>query len=170
MGNDLQQSVDKIAFDKNPPDDELIREQVRSLRERIDSELVKEKDSRYDLKNGRGGLHDLDMVVQYFQLKELGSSTALRTRNTFKAIEALENEGHLDPESAQTIRQALGFYRNLLSKVRLYVGHSTNEFDANSQHAEAIAKLMGFENVDLLEKELIRHRKEVQDVFNLTFK
>ena len=86
--------------------------------------------------------------------------TVWRCQNKFRVVDALEEE---------QLAQALHFYRIFLARVRLYSGHTTNLFDANSSNAKSIAESMGFKDIAALSETLKRHRSAVSSEYQKIF-
>ena len=60
-----------------------------------------------DLKRGFGGIVDIEFLVQMFQLKYGRALPALRTTNTWEALDALRGAGLLSAEEHATLRDLL---------------------------------------------------------------
>ncbi len=57
-----------------------------------------------DIKNGIGGIRDIEFVVQYLQLINLQKNSELWTGNTLEAITRLQAAGKLSPSQAEQLR------------------------------------------------------------------
>ena len=60
-----------------PRDAERLAEEVASMRRRMRAELDRSDDARFDLKQGEGGLVDLEFLLQFLVLRDAGSRPAL---------------------------------------------------------------------------------------------
>ncbi|MFZ2754618.1 MAG: glutamine-synthetase adenylyltransferase, partial [Lysobacteraceae bacterium] len=88
-------------------DVEKLREDVVSMRARMRTELDRSTAARFDLKQGEGGLVDLEFLLQYLVLRESAAKPALLAlRDTPGLIGALEAEAVLDAETAARLRTA----------------------------------------------------------------
>jgi glutamate-ammonia-ligase adenylyltransferase len=77
---------------------ETLRDDVASMRARMRAELDRSTAARFDLKQGAGGLVDLEFLLQYLVLRESAARPALRSpRETPALIDALRTEAVLDP-------------------------------------------------------------------------
>ncbi len=84
-----------------------LREDVVGMRQRMRAELDRSDAARFDLKQGEGGLVDLEFLLQYRVLRESGAAPALLTpRNTASLIAALQATGRIDEPTAQALTQA----------------------------------------------------------------
>ena len=63
-------------------------DEVRELNRRIKRELVRGRDG-FDLKNGEGGIREIEFFTQTLQLIHAGKRPSLRARGTLAALDAL---------------------------------------------------------------------------------
>jgi glutamate-ammonia-ligase adenylyltransferase len=124
-----------------------------------------EDDTHLDLKHGPGGSDDLDSIIQQAQLMNAHEMPLLRNTNTFEVLNALCNEGIINPEEGEVLGSALHFYRRLLSRVRLFTGHATAVLDTESPYAEKIATIMGMKSVEEIVERLKEHREKVLKIY-----
>ncbi|MFZ5637533.1 MAG: bifunctional [glutamate--ammonia ligase]-adenylyl-L-tyrosine phosphorylase/[glutamate--ammonia-ligase] adenylyltransferase [Pseudomonadota bacterium] len=90
-----------------PRDPETLRADVAAMRARMRAELDRSAEDRFDLKQGEGGLVDLEFLVQYLVLREAARHPALSApRDTPGLIAALLASGALDAEAAAALREA----------------------------------------------------------------
>ncbi len=95
-----------------PRDAAKLREDVASMRARMRAELDRSSAGRFDLKQGAGGLVDLEFLLQYLVLRELdlresaASAALLDPRDTPGLIDALRATGAFDAEAAVRLRAA----------------------------------------------------------------
>ncbi|HVK50465.1 MAG TPA: bifunctional [glutamate--ammonia ligase]-adenylyl-L-tyrosine phosphorylase/[glutamate--ammonia-ligase] adenylyltransferase [Pseudoxanthomonas sp.] len=88
-------------------DPQKLREDVVSMRKRMRGELDRSDIARFDLKQGEGGLVDLEFLLQYRVLRESSAVPALLTpRNTASLIAALQSAGRIDEATAHALTQA----------------------------------------------------------------
>ncbi|HVI58088.1 MAG TPA: bifunctional [glutamate--ammonia ligase]-adenylyl-L-tyrosine phosphorylase/[glutamate--ammonia-ligase] adenylyltransferase [Luteimonas sp.] len=86
-----------------------LREDVASMRRRMRAELDRSDAAGFDLKQGEGGLVDLEFLLQCLVLREAASSPSLlRPRDTPGLIDACAAAGVLDDHTAAALREAHG--------------------------------------------------------------
>ena len=84
-----------------------LREDVRAMRARMRAELDRSTPGRFDLKQGEGGLVDLEFLLQYLVLRDGAVRPALlHPRDTPGLIDALRGEGLLDDARATRLHVA----------------------------------------------------------------
>ena len=88
-------------------DAEKLRQDVNSMRLRMRAELDRSDAARFDLKQGAGGLVDLEFLLQYLVLRDASRYPALLVpRDTQGLIEALRTVGVLNAGQADALLQA----------------------------------------------------------------
>jgi glutamate-ammonia-ligase adenylyltransferase len=95
------------------------RAEIHRVRMRMEVELGREGPGRLHLKFGRGGLVDIEFLVQALQLAHGRAHPALRTPATRAALERLGALGLLAPGSVRDLLGAYEFLRGLLRSLRL---------------------------------------------------
>lgn len=90
-----------------PRDADKLREDVASMRARMRAELDRSSAGHFDLKQGDGGLVDLEFLLQYRVLRESAAKPALLDpRDTPGLIDALRAEGVFDADAAARLHAA----------------------------------------------------------------
>lgn len=105
----LRQAFEDIrrATLATPRDDEKLRADVLGMRARMRAELDRSDAARFDLKQGAGGLVDLEFLLQFLVLRESPTRPALLPpRNSAALIDALADAGLFAAGDAQALHQA----------------------------------------------------------------
>jgi glutamate-ammonia-ligase adenylyltransferase len=90
---------------------------VADMRRRIAEENP--HPSPWDLKNRRGGLIDLEFVVQYLILREAAASPQILRRGTAQAPRAIGEEGLLPQQAARELGEAVTLLRDVQAVLTL---------------------------------------------------
>lgn len=86
---------------------EALRREVDGMRLKMRAELDRSDAARFDLKQGEGGLVDLEFLLQYLVLQRAATHAALiAPRDTPGLIAAMLNSSLIDHPMADTLRQA----------------------------------------------------------------
>lgn len=92
-----------------PRDGEGLRADIDGMRARMRAELDRSNAERFDLKQGEGGLVDLEFLVQFLVLRDASQAPALLPpRATPLQLEALREAGVLAPAQADALAAAHG--------------------------------------------------------------
>lgn len=121
-------------------DNEELRTQVAAMRERMRTELARERDGAFDLKQGRGGVADIEFVVQYEVLRRAHDTPALiQYPDNIRLLEVLAEAGHLRPADATLLTDAYRAYRTRLHRLALLGASAVVTPDAElAQYRDAV--------------------------------
>lgn len=126
------------------PLDASTRDEIHRVRMRMEEELAREGQSRRDFKTGRGGVLDVESVVQYHQLMAAETHPELcDTLPLPDQLERLEALGLLAPSHADTLRRGWAFLSELSRRLRIVENRSISDLDSERGDLEGIALRMG---------------------------
>ncbi len=98
-------------------DPEALRREVAEMREKMRANLDKSDGDRFDLKQGRGGITDIEFMVQYAVLRWAADHPALTAwTDNIRLLETLAAEGRLSDAEAQTLIHAYRALRGALHR------------------------------------------------------
>ncbi|TMA38207.1 MAG: bifunctional [glutamate--ammonia ligase]-adenylyl-L-tyrosine phosphorylase/[glutamate--ammonia-ligase] adenylyltransferase [Deltaproteobacteria bacterium] len=145
-------------------------EMVR-MRERIERERGSGRGELGDIKTGRGGLVDIEFLVQMLQLAHGHDHPAVRVRDTRGALAALAAEGILSDDEARALGGGYAFLRAVASRLRLERDQPGEALDAEPGKLVPLARRLGYagsddEAVAALLEDHARHRDTVRAVYD----
>jgi glutamine synthetase adenylyltransferase len=132
--------------------------EIVRLRERAEAQARARNAYETDLKNGWGGIRDIEFSVQALQLMLGGRLPRLRTPATLDALQRLKHARILAPDEARALQDAYIFLRTAEHRLQLQFGHQTHLLPTDPKARARLAKLMGFADPDAFEQMLARHR------------
>ncbi len=125
----------------------LERDPAKVLRDVVDMRRRLEKEypprNRWDVKNLRGGLLDLDFIAQGLQLAHAHDKPAVLATSTQAALSALAAEGLLAQDRAGELVEANRLLRRIQGFLRLSAGSDFSEDDAPAGQKAGLAKACG---------------------------
>jgi glutamate-ammonia-ligase adenylyltransferase len=130
---------------------------VRDMRKKILQEVARES-SGYDLKNGPGGIKEIEFLIQYLQLHYAPRHPNLIAHNTVSAMKSLIRYGILEKTAGAFLLRSYGFLRTVDTVLRL------NEEDTLRTDSGLIAIISTYLNLpakDALLSEIDHVRQEV---------
>ncbi len=145
VAKDVHALVGEFAFHPSLQNDEV--NDLARMRRKIELERSKKG---IDLKVGRGGLVDLEYLVQVLQMNYGAEKKASRVSNSFDAIDALGEEKIFKKSEAKTLRENLFYLRSLETLVRLNSGQSDFVLPRDRDQLVALAAAMGEQSTDTL--------------------
>ncbi len=92
-----------------------------------------------DIKNGAGGIRDVEFLVQALQLIHAPEAPHLLEGNTLRAIGALEESGVLSKDRAETLREDYRFLRRVEHALQLLEDRRTHVIPADPDALGALA-------------------------------
>jgi glutamate-ammonia-ligase adenylyltransferase len=131
----------------DPMDPAQVALEIGRLRTRMERELAQEapERGRYHIKAGRGGLVDVEFLVQYLQLVEGPGRQALRVRAIRPALDALRAAGLLTPGEHEALVGAYLFLRRLENRLRIVHDRSIAELPgAAPEELDKLARRLGY--------------------------
>ena len=101
-------------------DDAALKKEVADMRSRLYKENIKPNQRHFDLKHSKGGIVDIEFLVQYLVLKNAHKHPAvLDWPDNVRILETFEDEGILDAEAAVCLRDAYLAYRFRIHQLSL---------------------------------------------------
>ena len=122
--------------------------EIQRLRGRMETELAKETDRQFNIKTGRGGIVDVEFLVQMLQLRYGPDRPHLRQRNTLDALAALTEAEVLSTADGRILEQGYRFLRRLENRLRIERDQPVEALERNVQQATALARRMGYVGAD----------------------
>jgi len=121
--------------------------EIRDVRRRMEVELGKETRGRWHVKLGRGGLVDVEFLVQALQLVHGATHPDVRTPSTTAALAALGRLGVL-PEAAAALAARHRFLRRVSTALRLLGARPTDTLELAGPMPARVAAALGFASRD----------------------
>lgn len=94
---------------------QALRTEVREMREKMRQQLgtaPAQEEQQFHLKQDRGGLVDIEFMVQYLVLAHAHQQPGLMTyTDNIRILDAIEQAGLLPPEQAESLREVYKAYR-----------------------------------------------------------
>lgn len=131
------QRFERLAYLGGPTDPEALAH----ARARMQRELAGENRHRYHPKLGFGGLVDVELLVQWLQMRH-GEDLAVRSPSTPAAIEALRALGHLDPHDADALADAYELLRDAEIALKLLDEHREPFLEPDGRSGTHVARML----------------------------
>jgi glutamate-ammonia-ligase adenylyltransferase len=138
-----------------------IHRQIRAQERREDYER--------DIKLGRGGIREIEFVVQALQIVRGGREPSLRVRGTRAALDVLQQRAVLSREAVTQLRNAYEFLRDLEHRLQYRDDAQTQRLPDDPQELAGTAASLGFGDARAFEQRLARERRAVEAQFDAVF-
>ncbi len=105
---------ERLAFLTQARDEVTLKEAVLSMRLKMRAHLDKSTTESMDIKQGAGGMIDIEFLVQYWVLLHAHQfPNVVRYSDNIRQVEGLVAAGVLDAETGEALMSAYRFYRHL---------------------------------------------------------
>jgi glutamate-ammonia-ligase adenylyltransferase len=142
-------------------------DEVRANKEMLEQRA--EIDGQTSVKEGRGGIRDVEFAVQFLQMLFGGRLEFLRTGNTLEAIERLTEVGLLSPEMSGRLQAAYVFLRTVEHRLQLLHDLPVRHIPSDEGELNALARRCGFSSAAEFNREYARCTKVVREAFTEIF-
>lgn len=168
LGRQLLSELNQFIYRRYLDFDTL--RQLRAMKQQIDRELRSPDLVERNVKLGRGGIRELEFVVQALILVYGGRDPRLRSPETLAALSKLESFGYLTASRARQLSAAYLFLRDVEHKLQMVSALQTHTLPATELGMRQLAARMGLgkepRSLGLLRSVLEQHRSLVATVFN----
>lgn len=141
----MRELLDRVVFIAQPAS--TLVPEMRRIRSRVESEVAREGGGTYNPKLGRGGIMDVEHIVQLLQLVHGAAHPELRSGSTFEALRAIKQSRILPAQAATTLLDAYSFLRRLENRIRVVSDRpptSLSALDTRSNDLVRVARCMGY--------------------------
>ena len=108
----------------------------------------------FNLKQGRGGIREVEFFAQTHQLIHGGRNPALRLRGTRASLDALAAAGLIAPEDARVLGNSYDRLRTLEHRLQMVADHQTHSLPVDPAALDSVARLDGLADGAALVAEL----------------
>jgi [glutamine synthetase] adenylyltransferase / [glutamine synthetase]-adenylyl-L-tyrosine phosphorylase len=146
--------------------------EIAAMRARMERELGAEDGERLNLKNGRGGLVDVEFVAQMMALAHGFTHPELRKRSTLDLIRALAALRLLRRREAKHLLDGYQFLSRLENRLRIESDQAAWALPTAPQALGPVARRMGYRTRDAtgrLLADLKRRREAIRGAFESCF-
>ncbi|MDO5493385.1 MAG: bifunctional [glutamine synthetase] adenylyltransferase/[glutamine synthetase]-adenylyl-L-tyrosine phosphorylase [Nesterenkonia sp.] len=135
--------VDEVRYGPAPSSGQI--REIRRIKARVEAErLPRGADPSRHVKLGRGGLSDVEWLVQLIQLEDAEEYPELRTPSTLPALEAMVQMELVAAEDAETLADAWRLCTRVRSAVKIWTGKTSDVLPSSRRDLEAVARWCGF--------------------------
>lgn len=140
---------------------------LRAMKALIDADHA--ADNRIDdLKLGRGGIREIEFMVQLIQLTRGGRERRLATPSFYAALDAATALGHLEADAARALRADYDLLRHVENRVQMLGDAQVHRLPADPATRTRLGRALGFEDYAALAATLDRARARVAARFSET--
>lgn len=142
--------------------DYSVIESLRSMKSMIEREL-QQNPRLNDIKRGKGGIREIEFIVQNVQLIRGGRIPHIQQRNAITAIRTLAKYDLLD--RAKVLEQAYLFYRKLENALQIQNDEQRHHLSNDPTVLYKIGRVMGFDSIDTLQEKINQYQRIISQLF-----
>ena len=140
LGRDYHTLIAPYVY--RPEVEPLLVEELRLNKLRLEKRVETAGETYTNVKDGYGGIRDIEFTVQMTQLLLGGPNPSLRTGNTLAALAALAGLGILSPYEHQGIREAYEFLRVVEHRLQILDERAVRCIPTDPVAVERLARRM----------------------------
>ncbi len=160
VGEEFAVSMGELIYRET--DRSVLATDIRTMRARMEDEIAGKSAAFYNIKQGAGGIVDIEFLIQYLQLLHGRDNPALRIPGTYNALMTLKRLKIFDSETFGILKQAYLFLRLLESRIRVVTNQAADDLSKNPEKLQTLARRMGYRD-----DEQTAGRKILSDYENL---
>jgi glutamate-ammonia-ligase adenylyltransferase len=147
-----------------------ILHEVAAVKDRIENEIVGAEELERNVKLGRGGIREIEFVVQSLQVLHAGRLPFLQVSQTLSCLEKLERYNLLSKEEVLQLGAAYRFLRDVEHRLQMENNLQTHTIPDDRHAKMRLARLMGFESLEGFESTLQTHTGSVRKIYEKQLK
>ena len=121
----------------------------------------------HDVKLSRGGIREIEFIVQLLQVVRGGQFPELRTRSTQNALQHLAKASLMAQETAHALSEAYAFLRRTEHRIQYLDDQQTHVLPTADEDLLWIAHTMGYPHISGFLTALDAHRERVSQEFDI---
>ncbi len=166
LGKKVMRAVEKYAYEA--PLEPGFHLEIMRLRERMEKELAGEDGETFNLKTGRGGMVDVEFLVQAHQLRHGGKRPEIRTPNTLEAIDRLTESAIVGKREGKTLRDGYTFLGTLANLQGIFKKNAVSRI-RRGDFERLAGEFEKFPTAAKLEKKYISTTRAIRKIYEGSF-
>ncbi len=144
-------------------------EDIKLMKQKINTSLNRKQEGERNLKLGRGGIREIEFFIQTQQLVNAGTRPHLQHRNSLHVLQLLQEEELISAEDRKSLCCAYEFLRIVEHRIQVVQEQQTHSLPLNQRDLDVLARRSGFLDFDSFSSELEQHRQGVSSIFKDLF-
>lgn len=144
LAQDFLEMADPVRYPQELAEGDV--REIKRIKARMESErLPRGADPARHVKLGRGGLSDVEWLVQLWQLQHAHSHPEFRTTRTLPALHAGQELGLIEAEDAALLESAWRLAGKIRNANVIWTGKPSDMLPSSRRDLEAVARWCGYE-------------------------
>lgn len=168
LGSEFLEMIQPFRFPRSISA-EILRE-IAATKDRIEQEVVRAGELERNVKLGRGGIREIEFIVQSLQVLHAGRAPFLQIPQTLPCLEKLPQYELLSPEQANQLDAAYRFLRDVEHRLQMEDNLQTHTIPAGGAALSRLGKLMGYTSATRFQSAFLAHTANVRRIYDSLFK
>ncbi|KHL03109.1 bifunctional [glutamine synthetase] adenylyltransferase/[glutamine synthetase]-adenylyl-L-tyrosine phosphorylase [Sinomonas humi] len=170
LAADFMQLADSVRYPEHLSHADIT--EIRRIKARVEAErLPRGADPARHLKLGRGGLSDVEWLVQFIQLQHAAQHPELRTTSTLAGLHAAAELGFLEEREAELLAETWRLASRIRSANVVWTGRASDMLPSSRRDLEAVARWCGYPpgQASALEQQYLQLTRRARHLFEEKF-
>ncbi len=166
LADEFLDSVQTFRFPRSLSEAAL--REIAAMKRRIEEEIVGSSELDRNVKLGRGGIREIEFIVQTHQVLGAGQQPFLVSPQTLETLDRMVRYQRIMSEEARNLADAYRFLRDVEHRLQMENNLQTHTIPTERNARVRLARLMGCASLKAFEDELDRRRRQVRAVYDET--
>src|SRR6185436_3182813 len=117
LANEFLEMIQPFRYPRSI--NENVLSEVAAIKNRIENEVVRQGELERNVKLGRGGIREVEFIVQVLQLLHAGRQPFLQSSQTLACLQKLVQYQLLKPKEAASLENAYLFLRDIEHRLQM---------------------------------------------------
>jgi len=144
--------------------------EIAATKDRIEREVVRAGELERNVKLGRGGIREIEFIVQSLQVLHAGRLPFLQVTQTLPCLKKLTQYDLLSPADASHLEAAYRFLRDVEHRLQMENNGQTHTIPEDKDARLRLARLMNFKSASEFQAVLRAHTGNVRRIYESLFK
>jgi glutamate-ammonia-ligase adenylyltransferase len=149
--------------------EESFVDSIRTNKRRLEQKIARSGDADINVKEGIGGIRDIEFTVQIMQLVAGGAKPNLRGGNTLQALTALADDGLLTEEEEAALTDSYLFLRNVEHRLQLRDELPVRNIPRDPAELRRFGRRLGYTDGAAFLADYQRHTERTHSLFERLF-
>ncbi len=145
---------------------ESVLDEVAAMKARIEQEVVKAGELERNVKLGRGGIREIEFVVQAQQLLRGGRQPFLQSAQTLPTLDKLAQYELLSRDEARQLREAYCWLRDVEHRLQMEANRQTHSIPVSKAACQRLAALTGACSLKDFERQRVLQTGNVRRIYD----
>lgn len=163
LGEELLEALHAFRYPRRPPAGLL--EEIAGVKLRMEREVLGSDGCARDIKNGHGGIREVEFVAQALQMIHAGRNPFLQTPSTRQALAQLQRYGFLKEQEEAALQRHYAFLRRVENCLQMRDERQMHALPEDDEDWELLARALTFDSTAAFQSELKDVRAAVREVY-----